>query len=98
MPMGWNCAQTEERLSDYLDGALRADEAAAFSAHAAGCANCTQTIAQVGSLVSRMQRIAPVQEPANLAGRILDETLGPRRASKRNATKWFGWAPKVWEP
>ena len=35
--MDWNCAFTEERLSDYLDGKLSPAEAAALSAHSAGC-------------------------------------------------------------
>ena len=31
--MNWNCEQIEERLSEYLDGALTPEEAAQFVAH-----------------------------------------------------------------
>ena len=33
--MNWNCTLTEERLSDFLEGALSPEENAAFSAHRA---------------------------------------------------------------
>ena len=42
--MEWNCTLTEDRLSDYLDGALTREEAAAFEAHAATCAKCAKVI------------------------------------------------------
>ena len=50
--MNWDCTDTEERLSDFLDETLSEEEAAAFSAHAAGCAKCAQLVAQVGGLVA----------------------------------------------
>jgi anti-sigma factor RsiW len=76
--MDWTCTYTEERLIDYLDGGLLPDEAAAFSAHAAGCAGCTQLVARVGGLITQMHQIPPVEEPAELVGAILAATLGPR--------------------
>jgi len=95
--MDWNCTLTEERLSDFLEGALLPEEAAAFSAHAAGCANCAKLVAQVSRLVSRMQQTAPVEAPALLAGKILEATLGPRK-QKPVSAGWFGWLPTIWEP
>ena len=77
--MDWNCTLTEERLSDFLEGTLLPEEAAAFSAHSAGCANCTKLVAQVSELVSRMQQAPPVEAPPLLAGKILEATLGPRK-------------------
>jgi hypothetical protein len=95
--MDWNCTLTEERLSDFLDGALLPEESAAFSAHAAGCVNCTKLVAQVSGLVSRMQQATPVEEPPQLAGKILEATLGSRK-QKPVSTGWFGWAPVIWQP
>ncbi len=95
--MDWNCTLTEERLSDFLEGALSPEEAAAFSAHAAGCANCTKLVAQVSGLVSRMQDVPQVEEPAQLRRKILDATLGPRK-QKPAAQGLFGWLPLIWQP
>jgi hypothetical protein len=95
--MDWNCTLTEERLSDLLDASLLPDEAAAYSAHAAGCARCAKLVAQVGGLVTRMQRSALVEEPPELVGKILDATLGPRKQT-RVSPGWSGWLSAIWQP
>ena len=95
--MNWNCTLTEERLSDFLDGALLPEEAAAFSAHAAGCASCTKLVAQVNGLVSRMQQTPLVEAPPQLARKILEATLGPRKQNPASAG-WFGWLHAILEP
>src|ERR1700736_4812375 len=95
--MNWNCTNSEQRLSDYLEGALASEEAAAFSAHAASCARCTDLLAQVGSLVTSMHQLEPVEEPSHLVQKILDATLGPR-TQKRAWKRWFTWAPVLWQP
>ena len=95
--MNWNCTNSEERLSDYLDGHLTSEEAAAFSAHAATCARCSELLAHVGALVSRMHQLEALEEPPQLVQKILDATLGPR--TKKQAWKrWFNWAPILWQP
>ena len=95
--MDWNCTLTEERLSDFLDGALASEEAAAFSAHRGSCANCSQLLAQVGGLVTRMQQLPEVEVPAQLERKILDATLGPRK-QQRSAPGIFGWFDFLWQP
>ncbi len=95
--MDWNCTLTEERLSDFLEAALLPEEAAAFSAHSARCANCTQLVAQVSGLVSRMRQAPPVEAPPQLAGKILEATLGPRRQNQASP-RWFAWVPGIWQP
>jgi hypothetical protein len=95
--MDWNCTLTEERLSDFLEGTLLREEAAAFSAHSAGCADCTKLVAQVSELVSRMQEAPLVQAPPLLAGRILEATLGPRKQDSVSPG-WFGWLQAIWQP
>jgi hypothetical protein len=95
--MNWDCTDTEERLSDFLEEALSQEESAAFSTHAAGCAKCAQLVAQVGGLVQRMQRTQPVEMPAQLVSKILDATLGPRQ-TQRGWKWWFAWVPTIWQP
>jgi anti-sigma factor RsiW len=89
--MNWTCQQTEDRLSEYLDRLLAADERAALEAHAAGCAVCAPLLERMEALVGGLHRLAPVAEPAGLVGRILDGTLGPREAKDwRRRLGWFG--------
>ena len=95
--MNWNCTTTEERLTDYLDGALAPEEAAALSAHAAGCAACAKLVSHVSSLVNEMQRIEPLDPPVHLTARILDATLGPRTQAP-GWRKWFDWTAVIWQP
>ena len=95
--MEWNCTLTESRLSDYLDGTLTSEEAAAFSAHAASCADCAKLVAVVGGLVTRMQKLEPLDTPPMLVKRIVDATSGPRKESA-GWKEWFAWAPALLRP
>jgi anti-sigma factor RsiW len=95
--MNWNCTTIEERLTDYLDGALAREEVVAFSAHTAGCAACAQMVSQVRSLVGRMEETEPLDPPVHLNARILDVTLGPRKQAP-DWRKWFDWVSVVWQP
>ena len=94
----WNCARTEERLSDYLDGILSPADAAAFSAHAGGCDTCGKLVAQVGGLVQQMRALDPLEVPSQLIPKILESTLGPRRAQSAGWQRWFAWIPQFWQP
>ena len=95
--MEWNCLFTEDRLIDFLDGVLSAEEARAFSAHCSGCARCGPLVAQIGGLVRQMQSLGPVEEPPELVSKILDLTLGPG-ASRQSSGRRFAWVPRIWEP
>ena len=86
--MEWNCTVTEERLSEFLEGQLGPSEAEAFSAHAKICAQCSGLIARVGGLVSEMQGLALLEEPAGLHAKIIEATLGPQ-PSKEGWRRWF---------
>ena len=79
--MEWNCTLTEDRLSDYLDGTLSGEEAAAFEAHAATCAKCAKLVAEVRGLVTRMQKLEPLAAPPMLVTRIVNATIGPQKRS-----------------
>jgi len=95
--MNWNCAITEERLTDYLDGILAPEETAAFSAHTATCAACATMLAEVNHLMSQMELVEPLDPPAHLTAKILDSTLGPREEAA-DWRKWFDWVPVIWQP
>ena len=95
--MEWNCTLTEDRLSDYLDGALTREEAAAFEAHAATCAKCAKLVAEVRGLVTRMQKLEPLAAPPMLVTRIVNATIGPQKQSAgwKNV---LAWRPAVLQP
>jgi Putative zinc-finger len=93
----WNCARTEERLSEYLDGILSPAEAAAFSAHSSSCDACGKLVAQVGGLVHHMRALDALETPPQLIPKILESTLGPRTQSA-GWRRWFAWVPQLWQP
>jgi|GEM_PF-756879 len=97
MKMDWNCTLTEERLSDYLEGQLSADELAALTAHRQSCARCAEMVTQVSELLAGMHGLEPLPEPAHLQRRILDATLGPK-ARREGWRRWFAWTPALWQP
>ena len=78
----WTCAETEDRLSDFLDGLLAPDELAAFELHRAGCANCAALSARVGATVNGLHGMALLEEPPELVRAILDRTIGARDANR----------------
>ena len=95
--MIWTCTNSEERLSDYLDGNLSAEDSGSYAAHAAGCSNCSRMLAEVDGLVRSMQALEMLPEPPRLAQNILDATLGPR-VKTRGWQRWFAWIPVLWQP
>jgi len=92
--MNWTCDQTEERLSDHLDGLLAASERSGFDAHLAGCPRCRTMVAQVSGVLRQVHRLEPLPEPPGLFRKILEQTLGPRKPKKA----WLGWLQPVLQP
>ena len=93
--MSWTCAQIEERLSDYLDGALPSGDEKEFSAHIATCSTCAPLVKSVSGVVGRMRAMEPVEIPPRLISQILDQTS---RAGSRKRWRWFGWLQPIWQP
>jgi len=95
--MNWNCALTEERLSDYIDGALASGEREACELHLAKCAACAGMVARVGDIVGQMHALEPLREPAFLARRIVVRTAGTR-AQRHETASVAGWFSLIWQP
>jgi anti-sigma factor RsiW len=95
--MIWTCQQTEERLSEHLDGLLAGAERAAFDSHVSGCAQCRALVARVSGVLEQVHRLEMVEEPLGLATAILDNTLGPR-SPRKELPGWLAWLQPVWQP
>ena len=92
--MSWSCVQVEERLSDYLEKALSESEQREFRAHVDSCTRCAPLVAQVSSMLGSLHALELEPVPPMLASKILDQTLGPRKAKR----DWLGWVPILWQP
>ncbi len=53
------CRQAVELVTDYLEGALSADERARFEAHLAGCPHCTEYLREMRITISALGRVEP---------------------------------------
>lgn len=94
--MSWNCVNTEERLIDYLDALLSADERVAFEAHAKSCAGCQALVSGVRGVVDGMHRLEILEPPQGLIYRILAETTG--KESKPARQPGFSWFRAFLQP
>lgn len=69
------CADFEDRLTDYLDGALDAETHGTFAAHALRCPVCHETLTEVKNTMQAC-RVASVPPPTrDLEARILQDTM-----------------------
>jgi Putative zinc-finger len=93
--MNKNCTQIEETLSDYLEGSLPSEIAAAFAAHLDTCGDCSQLVTQVRDLTRGMRELDPMAEPPFLANKIITATIGSR--GSRWPT-WLSWPSLIWQP
>ncbi len=95
--MAWTCTQVEERLSDFLDGALPPAEARELEAHAASCAHCGPLVARVRGMLARVHELEAVEAPPYLEARIIKATLGPR-GMKAAGGGWRNWLKPLLQP
>ncbi|HUI76017.1 MAG TPA: zf-HC2 domain-containing protein [Candidatus Acidoferrum sp.] len=89
--MNWTCATIEQRLSDYIEGALHPTDQRAFDAHVNTCADCTGLVSRVSRLLTKMHTMEDFDPPPRLVNTILEQTLGPRKTAKgwSGAMQWI---------
>lgn len=68
------CADFENRLTDYLDGALTGDAGRAFAEHALRCPVCHDLLSEVKNTVTECRAASPPAPPRELEARILMRT------------------------
>lgn len=68
------CVEFEDRLTDYLDGALDGEEQRAFAGHAMRCPVCHDLLNEVKNAVAECRAAAPPAPSPGLEARILLQT------------------------
>jgi anti-sigma-K factor RskA len=91
----------EEDLELYALGALPEAEAAAVRAHAAGCRECQQKLAEARGLIATLAFAAPQELPSAAAKEALfmriaaEHATKPQRATARDGknagARWWNW-------
>ncbi|HEX8708399.1 MAG TPA: anti-sigma factor [Pyrinomonadaceae bacterium] len=69
------CADFEDRLTDYLDGALDAETNVSFAEHAMRCPVCHELLNEVKNTMQVCRVAAAPAAPAELEARILSHTM-----------------------
>jgi hypothetical protein len=77
-----DCAYCEEKLSEYLEQNLPAEEAPAVAQHLENCANCSALIEEMQSILIASQKFPALELDDNLLERILLRTSGRPRTRK----------------
>lgn len=80
------CHQVQERLSEYLDGELDAEQARAVQAHLPGCAACARELAGLRAVVQELHSLPPAQVPGGLCSAVMEQLRSQPRAA----------APRLW--
>ena len=57
------CQELVELVTDYLEGALSAEDRARFEEHLAGCAGCTAYVEQLRETLRSAGRLEPADVP-----------------------------------
>jgi anti-sigma factor RsiW len=69
------CADFEDRLTDYLDGALDISTSSAFAEHAMRCPVCHELLSEVKNTVQACRVAEAPAPPAEMEARILMQTM-----------------------
>jgi anti-sigma factor RsiW len=85
------CSEFEIRLCDYLDRTLDAAAAREAEEHAKACPRCAGLVADAGAVHQFLERVEPVEAPADLATRVLYRTQDARSAAGAALEGWRRW-------
>jgi anti-sigma factor RsiW len=86
-----NCDRCEEKMSEYLEGALNSIERSAMDTHLQACAVCRDLLADMSQVLSWGRRFPVYEAPAWLATRIIANT--PRLARE----SWSDTIAAAWK-
>jgi len=65
------CRQVVELMTDYLDGALAAEDRARFEAHMAGCDGCQAYLAQMKATRKVVGKLAEASVPRTVEDELV---------------------------
>ncbi len=82
------CALIQERLSEYIDGTLDADDRAAVENHISTCKTCKEDLASLTEMVEELRAMDPVEAPADFLEKI-HERMESRFSLDRIIRKLF---------
>jgi anti-sigma factor RsiW len=72
-------AEWTDKLSDYLDGELAADERRAVDEHLTGCADCARTLDELRRVIDRAGTLRPRPPAVDLWGGVADRLAAGAR-------------------
>ncbi len=86
------CRDLMERVTDYLEGTMTAEEVAAVEAHLAGCDGCTQAVEQFRMTIVITGQLT-ADEVADVEPEVFDELLAAFRRRPTDPTGPTGPTP-----
>jgi len=94
--MDFDHSEWTDKLSDYLDGELAAEERYAIESHLAGCAQCAAVLADLKRVVERARELEPRPPQADLWSGIAARIDRPNVVSFETAVaQRFGAAKRI---
>ena len=101
-----NCAELDNLICDYVDGALNATARATVESHLTGCASCRALVDDSQAVLSFLEGVPAVEPPPPLITRIINE-VPLAEGSRQSAAGlrpggvggWLrGWMKPPWQP
>jgi anti-sigma factor RsiW len=84
-----NCADYEEKLSDYIERSLGESERSAVELHLHSCGSCSELVSEMMDMIAATRDFPVYAPPAWLASRIVANTpLSPPSPRARLAALW----------
>ncbi|MBW2557035.1 MAG: zf-HC2 domain-containing protein, partial [Deltaproteobacteria bacterium] len=82
------CALIQERLSEYIDGTLDANDRTAVENHISSCKSCKEDLSSLIEMVEELHAMDPVEAPADFLEKI-HERMDSRFSLDRIIRKLF---------